>query len=253
MARAAFQQIFGMSFPKKRPKWLRNSRGRQMELDGFNEILGIAFEYQGIQHFKKGFYGGDIDQRIADDLRKVELCSKNQVTLFHLTHEMDPSTFKGHIHRQAIESGLEISNFDFTSEIDFSGTYIRQDRLEELKALLAPKGIQVLSAKWLSVDDRYELKCDSCGYIWKARGSAFFNSRRTAGCDRCARKEYGSKRLLGLAELQAFAKSHGGKCLDKEYIRRNHRYKWECVKGHQFERSFNNMKYRKHFCPICDH
>jgi hypothetical protein len=251
MARAAFQQIFGMSFPKKRPKWLRNSRGRQMELDGYNAILGIAFEYQGIQHYKKGFFGGDIEQRIADDQRKVELCKENQVTLMHLTHEMDPSTFKEQILRQSIESGLQTAKFNFESEVDFTASYIRQDRLGELKALLVPKGIQVLSKKWLSVDDRYEFQCDSCGHVWRARGNAFFNSRRTAGCDRCARKEYGSTRLLGIDELEAFAKSFGGKCLDTEYIRRNYRYKWECSKGHKFERIFNNMKYRNQFCPFC--
>jgi hypothetical protein len=223
-----------------------------MELDGFSESLGIAFEYQGIQHFSVGFFGGDVEQRMADDLRKVELCRENRVILMHLTYEVDPSSFKDEILRQAIEAGLELSSFDFKTEIDFTGAYIRQDRLTELKALLAPKGIQVLSRKWFSVGDSYEFRCDNCGHIWKARGNAFFNSRRVAGCDHCARKEFGSMRLLGMQELHAFASAHGGKCISTDYIRRNYRYEWECSRGHIFERSYNNMKYRDQFCPACD-
>jgi hypothetical protein len=252
MARAAFQQIFRESFPKKRPKWLRNSRGRQMELDGYSETLGIAFEYQGIQHFSPSFLNIDLEQRITDDLKKVELCRANQVILMHLTHEMDPVTFKNEIYRQALVSGLDVSEFDFESEIDYSKTYIRQDRLAELKSLLALKGIQVLSKKWLSTDEPYEFRCEVCGHIWKARGNAFFNSRRVAGCDRCARNMSGTQRLLGMEELDTFAKTHGGKCLDAVYTRRNAKYKWECLNGHEFVRNFNNMKQRNQFCPHCN-
>lgn len=252
MARAAFQQIFGDIFPKKRPKWLRNSRGRQMELDGFNERLGIAFEYQGIQHFSLGFFGGDLNLRIADDLRKVQLCKDNQVVLMHLTHEMDPKNFKDEIWHQSLEADLDIAKYDFESEIDYSKAYIRVDRLLELQNLLAPKGIQVLSKKWFSVGDKYEFRCDNCGHTWKARGNAFFNSRRVAGCDRCARKDFGSSLVLGIEELQAFALTQGGKCLSTEYVQRNFKYLWECSRGHEFERSFNNMKFRDQFCPTCE-
>jgi hypothetical protein len=252
MAREAFQQIFQVPFPKTRPSWLRNSRGRQMELDGYNENLGIAFEYQGIQHFSEGFFGQDLSKRIADDEKKLELCKEQNVILMYLTHEMHPSSFRDEILKQTKSYGLDVSAYDFESEIDFSATYIRRDRMQDLINLLEPKNIKVLSEKWLGTNDLYEFSCNECGYIWEARGSAFFNSRRIAGCDACARKEYGRKRLLGIEKLEDFAHSHGGKCLSREYVRRNYKYKWECSKSHQFERSFNNMKYRNQFCPRCE-
>ena len=43
ICRGFFEEIFQNNFPKKRPNWLVNSRGNQMELDGYNEELGIAY------------------------------------------------------------------------------------------------------------------------------------------------------------------------------------------------------------------
>ena len=43
-----FERIFGKYFCKTRPEWLINDDdGNRMELDGYNEELGLAFEYQG--------------------------------------------------------------------------------------------------------------------------------------------------------------------------------------------------------------
>jgi hypothetical protein len=53
ICRKYFEHIFQEKFPKKRLKWLISPRTNSMELDGYCEKLGIAFEYQGIQHYKK--------------------------------------------------------------------------------------------------------------------------------------------------------------------------------------------------------
>ena len=75
ITRAILENLFEAKFPKKRPYWLRNSRGRLMELDGYCEELQLAFEFQGRQHFQKlTHFAGDLDQRIEDDHRKIELC-----------------------------------------------------------------------------------------------------------------------------------------------------------------------------------
>lgn len=54
--RKVFEKIFNASFPTKR---LYN----KLELDGFNESLKLAFEYQGIQHYKYNhfFHNKDFD------------------------------------------------------------------------------------------------------------------------------------------------------------------------------------------------
>lgn len=52
--KAALERILGAPFVKVRPAWLRNTvhgTGRNLEIDCFNEELGIAVEFSGTQHF----------------------------------------------------------------------------------------------------------------------------------------------------------------------------------------------------------
>lgn len=58
ICREIFERIFGVPFPSSRPSFLKlkGDGRRRLELDGYNKDLGIAFEHQGIQHYKKGVF-----------------------------------------------------------------------------------------------------------------------------------------------------------------------------------------------------
>jgi hypothetical protein len=234
-----------------------------MELDGFNKNLKIGFEYQGEQHFRSDglFFDKNLSNeerekileiRISDDKIKMELCKKNNVKLFILTYEDAPDDFQKIIEKQATEYGIQIDKYNFTSPIDFEKSYIREDRLDELKSLLSRKKIRVLSNKWIATDTKYKLKCEICDYEWSALGNAFFNTRRVAGCRRCAHKKNIEGQKLGIEVLSDYAKKFDGKVLSKIYVRRNHEYEFKCKEGHRFKKNFNNMVYRKQFCPECE-
>jgi hypothetical protein len=253
IARATFEHLFGVPFKKVRPSWLRNSRGRIMEIDGYSEALKIGFEYQGIQHFEQiGIYAQDVEVRIEDDELKYKLCEDNGIKLFYLTYKDAYEDFPKRIKEQADRFGLDTSSLDFDSEVDLSSAYIRDDRIEELKNLLAPKGIRVLSKKWLTSDAKYSLECLVCGNKWRAQGNMFFNSRRVAGCRVCALKEVAGANRGELQDLKDFANGFGGECLAETYVQRRWVYNWRCNKGHTFEGNFNNMKFRNEFCPVCE-
>ena len=252
ICRTTFEQLFGKEFIKVRPKWLRNSRGRQMELDGYNDELKIGFEYQGIQHFSKQFYGKSLELRILDDQQKIKLCLENGVHLFIIDYQSEYTDFPKEIKNQALKFGLDISALDFDAPIDLSQAYIRDDRLPILKALLKEKEITVLSTKWIGVKDKYDFKCDVCGHEWEATGSHFFNSRRVGGCKKCSMKKLAGANRLSLGEMQAYASQFGGKCLSTQYGEIKQKYKFECSKGHIFEDIYNNMKFRNTFCPTCE-
>jgi hypothetical protein len=252
IARTTFEQLFNFSFPKSRPKWLKNSRGYQMEIDGFCKELMIGFEYQGIQHFSKQIYGGNLEQRVADDMLKASLCKENGVHLFTLTHEMKYEEFPSEIAKQAFSLGIEMPDGWQDLNIDIFRAYIRGDRIEELREILGKRLIEVLSPKYLGSNEYVELRCLRCRHIWKSKGNAFFNSRKTAGCDKCARRRAGMLNKLSLADLSAFASENGGEVLSHEYVKRNYWYNWRCGMGHEFEGNFNNMVFRKQFCPICE-
>ena len=252
ICRTTFEQIFGHEFPKKRPKWLRNSRDRQMEIDGYCEELKIGFEYQGIQHFGKQFFATSLEQRIKDDELKVKLCKENGVQLFIIDYRMEYNEFPENIFSQAEKFGIDTSMFDFKNTIDFQRAYIRDDRLPILKILLKEKNITVLSTKWIGVKDKYDFRCDECGHEWQATGNHFFNSRRVGGCQKCAIKLVAGSNRLDLEEMHEYAKKHGGKCLSVEYGHIKQKYSFECSQGHEFEDIYNNMKFRNTFCPTCE-
>lgn len=252
IARTTFEQIFGKPFPKKRPKWLRNIRGNQMEIDGYCEELQIGFEYQGIQHFSLPLFNSDVNQRIEDDKLKAELCAANGVSLFILTYEMKYEDFPHEIYIQASKLGIRMPSDWNEKTIDIYQAFIREDRIEELREILGKKLIQVLSPKYLGSNEYVELQCLKCRHKWKAKGNAFFNSRRIAGCDKCARRRAGWLNKLSIDDLRKYAKENAGSLLSSEYVRRNYWYEWLCKEGHQFEGNFNNMVFRKQFCPICE-
>lgn len=84
--RKFFESHYGVSFPKQRPDFLRNPKtGRCLELDGYNGDLGIAFEYNGKQHYERVEYfqknnNQFLDQKYRDNLKR-QLCMKNSVIL----------------------------------------------------------------------------------------------------------------------------------------------------------------------------
>lgn len=70
--RNRFQVITGDKFPTILPDWLTDN-GKRMELDGYSEDLGLAFEAQGPHHtrFSKKYYKSKDDY--LDTIRKDKL------------------------------------------------------------------------------------------------------------------------------------------------------------------------------------
>jgi hypothetical protein len=258
IARVTFKQIFGGDFRKARPDWLRNSRGFQMELDGYEDELKLAFEYQGRQHFEdKGIYSSKhkLTQRIEDDLHKAKLCFEHGVTLIALTWEMEYEDFPITIRNQLLTQRPELVSIgDFTSPINFSKAFIKDDRLDELRIVLKSRNLNLLSDKWISVSYKYDISCNECGYQFKQPARAYLNSRKVAGCKKCAMKQTAldvGKRKLGLHALNAVAASFGGECLSTEYKTSRTKYKWRCSRGHIFERTMDSIKGKQSFCTPC--
>lgn len=84
--RKVLEQHYHLKFKPIRPDWLKNPRTRSnLELDGYNHKLKIAFEANGIQHYRYDphFHNSRndfIDQQYRDRL-KAKLCRKKGVHL----------------------------------------------------------------------------------------------------------------------------------------------------------------------------
>jgi len=115
--RIIFENIFGVSFERCRPNFLKNPKtGKNLELDGYNSTIitplgmGLAFEYNGEQHYTyvPKFHKSPedlIDQQERDRL-KVALCKKNKVLLITIPYNIPISDLESYIKRKIYLEGV---------------------------------------------------------------------------------------------------------------------------------------------------
>ena len=94
VCRKAMEYIFNVKFEKDRPAWLISPKSkRRLELDGVNHELKVAFEYNGIQHYKflKVFHKTEesFKYQLYKDKVKVRKCKKNGYTLIVIHQQGD--------------------------------------------------------------------------------------------------------------------------------------------------------------------
>ena len=82
------------TFIKKRPDWLKNTSGRNLELDYYCEELKLALEYNGLQHYEYNtyFHKGNIEnfhkQQERDEFKKKR-CEEEGVYLIIIPYNYD--------------------------------------------------------------------------------------------------------------------------------------------------------------------
>lgn len=110
--RLIFEKLFGEKFPTKRPDFLRNPEtGKNLELDGYNESLQLAFEYDGEHHmifpntFHKTKY--DFDKQQERDKFKREVCKNRDITLITIPHTVQYNDLETYITSELIRNGFE--------------------------------------------------------------------------------------------------------------------------------------------------
>ena len=97
--RRAFEKIFGCTFIRTNPKWLKEPGKRHAyQLDGYNENKKIAFEYNGKQHYEvlphfKHDTEENLKARQKNDLYKNMICIQKGITLFTISY-IDASTVR---------------------------------------------------------------------------------------------------------------------------------------------------------------
>lgn len=100
--RLVMEMMYGKPFPKVRPQFLRNPEtGRLLELDCYCEDMGLAVEYNGIQHYvwpnyTNQTYDNFINQCRRDQL-KVDLCDLNNVYLITVPYNVPVEQIEDYI------------------------------------------------------------------------------------------------------------------------------------------------------------
>ena len=243
ICRQFFETIFNSKFPTKRPKWLINSRGNLMHLDGFNEELKLAFEYHGIQHFEYNPHfhrSHTLEQRKKDDEEKINLCKLNDIVLIEIPYTVEYNKMQKYIIEQyKIKTGLILDN---VPKIDYNKFNIYLfSKLEELNEIAKQKEGKCLSTKYLNAHAKLKWQCKE-NHVWEATPDKI---KRGSWCPKCA----GNVRLT-IEDMYKLAEKNNGKYLSIEYINAHIKLKWECEENHTFKASANSVK-SGHWCPYC--
>ena len=198
VCRKIFETILNKEFPKSRPEWLVNDRGNQMELDGYNKELALAFEYQGRQHYKynEHFHKSikEFEQRKVNDKLKRELCKKNGVTLIEVPYTVEHNQIQDYIINKCKNENVDIS--EINKKVDYKELDVYSSnssrKLKELKEFVRQQhpGGECLATDY--VNNRTKLPCRCAeGHIWEVTPK---NIKIGRWCPKCGVKKRAKKR-----------------------------------------------------------
>jgi hypothetical protein len=250
ICRALLERMTGVPFPKTRPSWLKNERGRQMELDGYALSLGLAFEYQGHQHYQRvSFFHLNLEnfeQRQQDDECKRRLCLHHGVTLLEIPYYISHDKLQEHLAEKLNELKRELIIDGSPVKIGQLGVW-RRKNLAEMKSIAAVRGGKLLSKSYIDASTKLRWRCAE-GHIWEAIPNSI---KRGGWCRMCGIKKSAVKRAHTMDDMQAFAKAKGGVCLSTNYRNAKSRLRWRCAKGHEWETQASVIL-GGHWCPQCE-
>ena len=247
MCRFIIEALTQHNFPKVRLR-VEDDLFKLMELDGYSKQLQLAFEYQGIQHYKfvPRFHKTEKDfPKIKEkDRRKQEICSALNIKL--LTIPFQQSQLGGKHLVGFITSQLQ-DHAPIMGKVNFARFYVRTS-LEKLQHIAKTKGGKCLELIYSGPHHRMKWQCQE-RHTWHASAASIKNNN--SWCPFCARKQGGIKRRKhSLAKMKQIAQQHEGECLSKTYEGTSNNLRWVCSNGHVWEAPPMSIL-KGHWCRKC--
>jgi hypothetical protein len=243
ICRGISEGIFDKDFPKSKPKWLINSRGNRMELDGYCEELQLAFEYQGEQHYNyNSFFHSERNLKTSkeDDEFKKKLCLKNNILLIIIPFTIRHEEIYRFIINECKKNRFRIPKH---KKIDYKkiDKYLANS-LREMKIIASKRGGECLSNTYINNKSKMKWQCSN-GHIWEAHANSI---KRGTWCQICC----GNKKRT-IEEVKVVAINRGGNCISNEYKGAHAKLKWRCALGHVWEAAPHGVINKNSWCPIC--
>jgi len=247
ICRRFFEKTFKVPFPKSYPIWLINKNLNQMELDGYNKELGLAFEYQGIQHRKKAFNMTDEDLKNLqeEDTLKLKLCKENGVILLQIPDdEIVPyDKMQQYIEEEyKRKTGNPLNN---VRKYDYKEFNIRENKFaKKFRAYVEKKG-GTLITPYYAAKKEVTLMCEK-GHEWTTTPESIY---RDHWCSDCAGNTKGTTEYYRKIGREFNCE------LISDYINAKELLLYKCSKGHNFKKSpywlKKDYKKIKILCPQC--
>ena len=249
LCRVFFERAFARPFPKKRPSWLIDSEGSRLELDGYNEALGIAFEHHGdhkrARRARFSPQPADFERLQRRMREKTKLCAARGVTLIeipevgaHVRVDRLRDFIIGELERHGIEVPEKAHGVDATlADVHRRGV----GELRALRRMARKHGGELLSTAYAGSSVKLRWRC-RLGHEWNALPAVI---RKGHWCASCA-----GVRKYSIADMRALAEARGWTLLSTRYERVHEKFTWRCAAGHVWKNAPAKIRAGQG-CPFC--
>lgn len=248
LARHAFEALLDVPFKKALPAWLVNPGSkRRLELDGYSELLHVAFEYQGEQHdrvvlpFKMTVER--LNRQRERDRIKRDICATQGVRLIEVPSDVPATDLPKWVHsalsvfddlRDRLRPWERVQPHEWLESEAYT--------IHNLREAAARQGGKCMSATYLGSRDKHNWRC-SKGHEWSAVWDAV---RRGGWCPVCAKPDPTEV----MEQMRRAANERGGECNSTEYLGVRHKYLWHCAYGHEWQARWDSVRAGS-WCPRC--
>ena len=247
LCRAIFEHLYDDLFARCRPTWLIGEKGVPLELDGYNEKLKIAFEYQGIQHFQPVVKFKVCGERLRairarDDLKK-SITQARGVVLIRIPYTVEHCKLEEYIRQQLKNHGKGREAWARLPFLDLWSVEVRvNNKLKQIRNLGAKKNLECLSENYARHDTPLLWKCRTCGNEFPYPPDRLANAKAPCGfCRAKARRE--DSRAEALEKIRAFLSSRGERLLSTRFEGQNVRLSIVCPSNHRWSSSWACLRH----------
>ena len=243
-----FEYIFEKEFMKVRPKWLDDNEDNRLELDGYNEELKIAFEYNGPQHYMHIHNMTDTLQSLLkvkkNDLIKMRKCKIMNIKLIIIPYWIKINDMYNYVINQCIINNIDIINGKEINNIDLLKHNNANSRIYNNIIKICKKfGVTCLNIQCVKSERILTLKCNK-NHIFTKRTKHINIQSSTNLCGECSRAQMIHDKCKAIIDKkEGILLSTIDNTTDK-FI------KIKCSDGHIFDIEFR-LLCRGQFCKIC--
>ena len=179
ICRTLFETMFNKKFIKSKPKWLIGSKGYLLELDGYCKELSLAFEYNGIQHYKAVYNEPALKRTQINDKLKNKICTDKKIYLINIPYTVKTDDLQQYIIDDCNKLNINIPN---KIKIDIDTVEIPYKKnLDNFRSIAKQNGGTLLSKSYLGSTRKYEFKCKN-NHIFKLTPIQLKNNRWCPTC-----------------------------------------------------------------------
>jgi hypothetical protein len=262
IVRATLEEAFpGKTFDRTRSlPWLQG-----LELDGYNDEMKLAFEYQGIQHYERVPHfqrdEGAFDSQVARDALTEERCVNEEVTLLTVSYQIGFENLRNWVRKELSLLGYELSpeigtNEEFNDRVRIHGTS-NERHYSRIVEVIRRKGGECLSEKYLGYRIKLRIRCGA-GHVFSSTPESIDQPehRGVRFCPDC-----GGTKKKDDDEVRSLVESCGFELLNIESRNasgRSRRYiTVKCQQGHVYDVLYDNFNPKdgkpKKGCKDCHH